>query len=329
MVSTTHKTLPGAMRQRLLYSVVAFLLGLCMGGFAFGQKGESTNVGQAVVESEPQRAARAATVVGTAGDETQTPVVASVADDAASEEGLQKEGPVSVDIGPMALDEQLQVMASRWATLESRFTQLSERVNSLERRVVTSESGLGDDRVEDEGGAIEVLPTDTAENRRVALIAAGVPDRDAEEIVFVQSALDMERLELQDRAIREGWHRTDRYFDELRVLSGEALDLPAEIGEEAYDRYLYQTGESNRLKVSSVIQGSPAEQTGLLPGDIIESYGGERIFTFTDLRNATTNGVRNELVPLMVRRGDTVIETSLARGPIGVRLEPAAVAPDS
>ena len=144
-----------------------------------------------------------------------------------------------------------------------------------------------------------------------------------------QSELELDRLELRDQAIREGWYGTDRYSEELRELNRDAIDLRAEIGERLYDEYLFQTGEFNRVKVTSVIQGSAAEQSGLLPGDIIESYGDEYIYDYSDLRSATADGVRGETVPVLIRRGDHLFEAEIARGPMGVRLEPLNVPPGS
>lgn len=45
--------------------------------------------------------------------------------------------------------------------------------------------------------------------------------------------------------------------------------MRAEIGGQAYDRYLFETGDVNRVKISGLILGSTAEQSGLMPGDII------------------------------------------------------------
>jgi hypothetical protein len=232
---------------------------------------------------------------------------------------------LSVEIESMGLEEQIEVMVARWASLEGRINQLNQRLASLERERLP----VDDSPIEDERPARELLPVDTPQNRRTALIAAGVPDLQADEIVWRQSELAMQRLELQDQAIREGWFRSERYYEELRATNGEDLDLRAEIGDESYDRYLYQTGEMNRVRISSVIQGSTGEGAGLQPGDIIETYGSQRILEFSDLRNATTSGARDELVPVTVRRGDTTFDTWMARGPIGVSLEAATAPPDA
>lgn len=215
--------------------------------------------------------------------------------------------------------------------LQSLVSRLKDRVVKLERKLAKLESEQGD-REEETSGARErerAQATATAADRQTALVMAGVPEPAAEDIVWRQSAWDLERLELQDQAMREGWHRTERYYQELRELNQDAVNFRAEIGDQAYDRYLYQTGENNRVRVTSVIPGSEAEMAGLAPGDIIESYGDGRIFNFTDLRNSTATGERGELVPVVIQRGDVHIEAVVPRGPLGVRIEADALPPDA
>jgi C-terminal processing protease CtpA/Prc len=203
-------------------------------------------------------------------------------------------------------------------------------VGKLERKLAKLESQQSErpESAEDTGESTQATATATAADRRVALVSAGVPEPTADDIVWRQSAWDLERLELQDQALREGWHRTERYYQELQELNDEAVNFRTEIGDQAYDRYLYQTGENNRVRVSSVIPGSEAELAGLEPGDVIESYGDGRIFDFTDLRNSTATGERGELVPVVIQRGDTFIEALVPRGPLGVRIEADRLPPD-
>ena len=229
---------------------------------------------------------------------------------------------IEVEIGPMGIDEQIQVLNARWAALDSQIDRLMRRIDGLEGRL--PDAPFGRDGASPKQDA---LPTDTPDQQHFALVSAGVPAKVADDLVWRQSQLEIERLELRDQAVREGWFRTDRYFDELKMLNGASIDLKTEVGYAAYDRYLYETGEFNRVRIESVIPGSVAEASGLLPGDVVESYDGRRIFDFTELRNATTDGARDEPVPVIVRRDGSVIATTLARGPIGVRLTPAAVPP--
>ncbi len=312
------------MRQQLLLTVLAFVLGLSVGGLVFGQKDGRDEAAR--IEALSDRPAATPPAMPAASDPVREDAIVTLPA-TTLELSSDPESVQSVDIGPMSLEQQMQVMLARWASLERRFNELGQRVGSLERFDRTASDSATDEAAG--GKERPVMPTDTPQNRRAALVASGVPEPDADDIVWRQSEQAMARLELQDRAIREGWFRTDRYFTELRGLNGDRVDLRSEVGAESYDRYLYQTGESNRVQIGSVIQGSPAERSGLASGDIIESYGGEPIFDFTDLREATTAGARDELVPLRVRRGDAVFETWIERGPVGVQLESASLAPDA
>lgn len=307
-------------RSQLFPSVVTFFAGLALGGLAFGDRDATP-----VDDRSPTAAtdASGAPPSALAIDDSTPPTADPVSATAGSPAATAEDGVTEVEIGPMSLDEQMQVMISRWAELERRLNGLGDRLASLEREQVTLQAVAEAPRRDER----PVLPTDTPENRKTALIAAGVAEPDADDIVVRQSALELDRLELQDLAMREGWFRSERYYRELRGLNADGIDLRAEIGDESYDRYLYETGETNRVKVSSVIQGSQAEQSGLMVGDIIERYGEQQILDFSDLRGATTAGSRDELVPVQVRRGDSRFEAWIPRGPIGVRLEAASAEP--
>jgi membrane-associated protease RseP (regulator of RpoE activity) len=160
----------------------------------------------------------------------------------------------------------------------------------------------------------------TADERRDVLVAAGVTASLADDIVWRESRIELERLNLRDQASREGWMGSDRYREALNALSEDGGSLREEIGDSAWDRYLYLTGEDNRVAVSSVIPGSAAEAAGLQPGDLIESYAGGQPFGYNDLRQATTEGEKGELVAVRIRRGDRLIDAWVPRGPLGVRL---------
>jgi S1-C subfamily serine protease len=105
------------------------------------------------------------------------------------------------------------------------------------------------------------------------------------------------------------------------------MDLRRELGDNAYDRYLFNTGVPNRVRVTSVMQGSAAHDAGLLPGDVIEAYDRLQIYDGRELREATTAGIRDESVPVVIRRGEIVLDAWLPRGPIGISLERVRVMP--
>lgn len=170
-------------------------------------------------------------------------------------------------------------------------------------------------------------PPRTASQRRGALVAAGVDPALAEDLVLREAQRSLEQLSLRDQAIREGWLGTEQYREELSRINADARSLREEIGDDTYDRYLYATGEDNRVRVDAVIPGSAAEIAGLQAGDLIESYAEERLFDFSELRNKTTEGEYGEQVAVQVRRAGRVVETWVPRGPLGVTLTSARVEP--
>ena len=79
--------------------------------------------------------------------------------------------------------------------------------------------------------------------------------------------------------------------------------------------------------VDSVIQGSPAAQAGVVSGDVIISYADERLFGWSELREATAAGERGETVRVSVLRGQDVVDLFIPRGPLGVRLDTTLMEP--
>jgi hypothetical protein len=223
--------------------------------------------------------------------------------------------------------EQVSAMASQLAALGAELARVQQRLSALEQTRNAASPAAVSEQPGQEDAAAEVLPTDTAEDQRYALVTAGVDPGLALDIVERRSRVELARLELRDRATREGWRRGERYRSELQALNAAGVDLREEVGDLVFDRYLYDTGATNRVRVTSVVSGSAGEQSGLLPGDVIESYDDRRIFAGTELRDATTRGTRDEMVPVQVRRGDTLFELWLPRGPIGIRMVPARVPP--
>lgn len=217
-----------------------------------------------------------------------------------------------------ALETRLRAMTAGWSRMEQQVALLANRVDQLERRLSAAQAS---DPPE---------PADTGDGRRSAMVRAGVAEDLAADLLWRESQAELERLEIRDLALREGWFGTERYREELSRLEGQVPDLRGELGDEVYDRYLFHAGEENRVRVASVIPGSAAEAAGLAPGDVIDAYGGNRIFSFGELRTATSAGERGELVAVQVLRPDGArMEAWLPRGPLGVRLDLTRMDPDA
>ncbi len=160
-----------------------------------------------------------------------------------------------------------------------------------------------------------------------ALVEAGF---DRAEVSAYRTRLDeieLERLYLRDRATREGWLDSERYLEESRQLNGEITATRDEFGEDLVDWMLYTTGYPNRLRVVEVMDGSAADEAGLAAGDLIVRYDDRAVFSNAELRQGTTSGSEGESTPLEVMRDGRPSRVYVPRGPLGVRLAPAAVEP--
>jgi hypothetical protein len=287
---------------------LGFAAGTLFGALALG------DLGQPVAERPPTSVA--ATGVPEAPSDPAPPRLA----DPPGEPSLPKE--TEPDPGARATpadDPRIAAVLASWRAAEAR-------IADLQTRLVAVEQALAQQRLQADDADRPSAPT-TGEERRDLLVSAGVAADLAEDIVWRESRVELDRLNLRDQAVREGWLGSDRYREALNALSEEGVSLREEIGDAAWDRYLYLTGEDNRVSVTSVIPGSAAEAAGLEPGDLIESYAGTQPFRHRDLRQATTEGEKDELVPVRVRRGERVFETWVPRGPLGVRLGMTRIEP--
>ncbi len=213
----------------------------------------------------------------------------------------------------IALIARVEELTDGWGRMQAELAQLRERVARVERREP--------DPAESESSGTGQTRPSTPEEQREALLRVGVTPEAAEDIIWRRSQLSLARLDLRDEAAREGWLSTARYREELRSLNEQRTSIEDEIGPDAYDRYLFETGQPNRVAVDSVLPGSAADETGLQPGDVIERYGDVKVLSFDDLRGATSSGARGELVPVSLVRGGERIEVWLPRGPIGIGLD--------
>ncbi len=159
-----------------------------------------------------------------------------------------------------------------------------------------------------------------AQERIDSLIAAGIDAQQAQEIQARQDQYQLARLELIDQAERENWRDTDEFAQRSSELDAQRPDLRSELGDENYDRYLFESGRNNRVVVSAIIPGSVAETVGLQTGDMVISYANERIFSRRELQQATREGLRGESVALTVQRQGQTLFFDVPRGPLGVSM---------
>jgi len=285
-----------------IYLALAFLGGTLFGSLALG--------GRDPVQGEPEPSGGVPEPLGRA----RVPAIEWIPSDAAIE-ALDAQ---HVKAGDDFQTEQIRSLRSEVDAMRARIASLENQLAGLQAADAsawkeTTDAGGDDDQKASSGDNGPTV---------AGLIDVGVSPETAGEIVRRQGEREMRRLELRDRAAREGYLGTERFFDELRELNADTPSLRQEIGDSGYDRYLFSTGQDNRVLVSSVIAGSPAEQAGIRPGDVILSYEGASIFDFSELQGATRDGERDAPVSVQIRRGTERIAVSIPRGPMGVRLEP-------
>ncbi len=134
--------------------------------------------------------------------------------------------------------------------------------------------------------------------------------------------IELDRLFLRDQASREGWLDTPRYAEERAALSQARRDTREEFGDELYDWALFASGRPNRVRVSEVMQGSPAAAAGLEAGDILVRYGERKIFNPRELRQQTLAGDAGAPTEVEILRLGEPPRVFLPRGPLGIRTDP-------
>jgi hypothetical protein len=299
------------MSKTPVFVISAFLAGALTGALAMAGLTPSQQAPVAAHASPPD----SAMAVRQAGAPDEQ--VAEVAEPAAA----AADPVVQTPPADAELQARLQELSRGWTRVEGEIARLQARIDGLERRLAAAAP------VSEPAAAEAKEPS---EERRSALVRAGLAEDVAADLVWREAQAELDRLELRDLALREGWFGSDRYREELRRIEREAPRLRTEVGDDVYDRYLFASGEQNRVRVSSVIPGSAAEDSGLRAGDMIEYYDGGKVFNFGELRRATSEGERGELVPVQIRRADgSRIQTWLPRGPLGIRLDMGRVDPDA
>ncbi|MEE8059438.1 MAG: PDZ domain-containing protein [Pseudomonadales bacterium] len=151
------------------------------------------------------------------------------------------------------------------------------------------------------------------------LLVLGINSSDVQDLKerFDQTAL--EKLYLHNQANRAGRGNRGELLKAIRKLD---RSLQQELGDQEYDRLLYATGQNNRVTILDILTNSPAAIADIQKGDIILSYGGEKIYSPSELYKSTTKGSVGELVAIEILRGDEYLVTYLPRGPLGTRFKP-------
>jgi hypothetical protein len=213
---------------------------------------------------------------------------------------------------------------------------LQREVKSLRQQLArlapATDSPVGDNAGDNAGAAGSQAAGDSGDGsswfNQQALIDAGMEQDAAEQLKARFEKVELEKLYLRDRAVREGWAGGRRFRNALEKIEAQTEGLKDELDEKTYAAYLYAAGQPNRVAVQSVLDGSAASSAGLQPGDQILQYADQRIYNWRDLRQATTEGDINNSVAVKVLRDGTTLELYVQRGPLGIRMSSLSVAPE-
>jgi membrane-associated protease RseP (regulator of RpoE activity) len=251
---------------------------------------------------------------------------------------------VATTDGPMAASDDHREQALSLATLAQQLQQetnarlaLQQEVQSLRQQLArlqqSGDTDTGDDNSETDVNSAENNPTTTSKGRgswfnQQALIDAGMEEVQAEQLKARFEKVELDKLYLRDRAVREGWAGGRRYRQALEKIEAQTDNLKSELDEKSYAAYLYASGQPNRVAVESVLDGSAAGTAGIQPGDQIVQYADQRIYNWRDLRQATTEGDANNSVPVKILRNGSPLELYVPRGPLGIRMSSVSIAPE-
>ena len=227
---------------------------------------------------------------------------------------------VVLDLTELQRSQQDEIRARR--ALEKKLDHLVRRVAEMGAAMEASPGTVA----ADDAATNDSEVTGQAWFDEQALIEGGMDSAQASQLKAYFEQLEMERLYLRDQAAREGWDRA-RLRDEFRQLDDKEESLRDQLGESAYDAYLYASGQSNRIAVTSVLASAQAGQAGIEAGDHILRYDNQRVYNWRDLRTATTSGDISDVVEVEVDRDGETLQFYLARGPLGIRMDSLSVAP--
>ena len=218
---------------------------------------------------------------------------------------------------------------------QARLEQLQSRVSSLEQQLRQISNNTIDttELSEDvEKPSASMLPTGTSVNQssvpnRDDLLTAGVNSAVADDILYRLSQQEFRRLELQNLIRRNAASGAQQYRQELNDLNKNEISLRSELGDDTYDEYLFVNGQNNRVKVSSVMSGSPAELSGFKQDDVILSYGDKKILNWSDISSATLEGNIGNYTNVDILRDGERMSLMVPRGTLGVQLDPIQLDP--
>ncbi|MCK5396557.1 MAG: PDZ domain-containing protein [Gammaproteobacteria bacterium] len=210
-------------------------------------------------------------------------------------------------------------LTSQMAQIQQKINRLEMQINEIAKNQASLTENLEDKTEKSVEKSIrQYLPLVPNKDN---LVSAGVNPEYADDILRRISQQEFRRMELINLIQRKASPDLRLYRDELREIQKNKVTLRSELGDEDYDQYLIVTGQNNRVKVSSVMTGSPAESNGFRKDDVIVYYGDQKILNSTDIQNATLEGDIGSFINVEILRDGSRMSLMMPRGTLGIQLE--------
>lgn len=230
--------------------------------------------------------------------------------------------PFQTDDDSFQLESDVQALQLKIETLENQLASLQ----SYQQKIISKNNDITEASADDR----------KKQNRRNAnsgpnkknLVDAGVNPDIADDMLRRLSQQEFRRLELQNLMQRSSSTERREYSKELRELNKNKISLRSEMGDDTYDQYLYTSGQNNRVKVSSVMAGSPAESSGFQSDDVILYYDNQKVLNWSDVKSATIQGEIGSYTNVEILRDGEQMSLMVPRGTLGVQLDTIQLEPE-
>jgi|MEHZ01.4.fsa_nt_MEHZ011186926.1_12 hypothetical protein len=158
-----------------------------------------------------------------------------------------------------------------------------------------------------------VSDEDIATRQIANLVEAGFDEFQAEEIMRMTEEVQMDMLNARYEATQN-----DERFDAGAAQLEATQNFRESLGDTDYEKYLVATNQSTSVNIRNVLESSPAQSAGLLSGDEIISYNGERVYSNNDLTRLSSSADISGNVLVEVMRDGLPTSVSMPVGPIGI-----------
>lgn len=229
---------------------------------------------------------------------------------------LGNEPPVEAQTRGIANDRVVSVGTKIWTQANGEVRRLednSESQNGLPGSVTDDGLGIGEASHWGYRGRLNDS----------ALIDARVSPVITDSLIDRISVIERKRHEAVQLATSQGW-TTEKSIRFLSALDDQIRSVRKEYGDDDYERYLGAAGYPNRVVIGSPIEGAGLVGTGILPGDVIVSYDGIRVFEVADLRS---KGTAASWVPMVICRVGEKLSVVVPSGLLGVALATLSIGP--